>query len=126
MTTNTHELNPLQALIRDYCASHNETLADVAARAGLSRQTLSAIMNKTHGSGIPRADTLNKLAKGMNLSARTLRDAASEAAIGVDGDDEPYDRRVVVLTDKARRMSAAQVDVLLATARALEALDTPS
>lgn len=83
-------------------------------------------MNKAPGSGMPRAETLAKLAVGLNLSPRVVRDAASEAAAGDLIDDEQFDRRVVVLLDHARRMPPAQVDVLLATARALQALDTPS
>lgn len=121
----THMLNPLQELIRAHCESHNETLADIALRAGMSRQTLSAIMNKDGGEGVPRATTLAKLAKGLNLSLRVVQDAASEAAMGRHGDQQ-YDRRVVVLIDHVQRMTPGQVDVLLATARALQALDTPN
>lgn len=119
-------LNPLQELIRERCESHNETLSDIASRAGLSRQTLSALMNRPTSSGVPRADTLNKLAVGLDLSPHVVRTAASEAALSDVASDEPYDQRVVVLLDKARRMSPQQIDVLLATARALQVFDTPS
>lgn len=117
-------LNPLQELIRAHCEARNETLADIAKRGGMSRQTLSALMNKGGGAGVPRATTLAKLATGLGLSLRVVQDAASEAALSrVDGDS--FDRRVVVLIDHASKLSSDKVDVLLATARALQALDTP-
>lgn len=126
MTMNgRRKLDPLQELIRAHCESHNETLADIAKRSDMSRQTLSAIMNKDKGSGIPRASTLKKLAHGLGLSLSVVQAAASEAALGtLDG--QHYDRRVVVLIDHASKMPPEQVDVLLATARALQALDTPT
>lgn len=122
----TNPRNPLQELIHAHCIAHNETLADIANRGGMSRQTLSALMNKNGSLGVPRAATLQKLSDGLGISLRVVQDAAGEAALGRrDGDSATFDRRVVTLIDHANKLSPEKVDVLLATARALQALDTP-
>jgi transcriptional regulator with XRE-family HTH domain len=116
--------NALQELVLAHCDATGDTLSDIAERAGLSRQTLSALMHRPNKGNLPRTSTLDRLAVGLGVSPRTVRDAAQIAVLGLNGDDEPYDRRVVVLIDQARRLSPQQVEVLLATARALQALDT--
>jgi transcriptional regulator with XRE-family HTH domain len=121
--------NALQQLISHHCEVTGETLKDVADRAGLSRQTLSALMHRADKGQLPRMATLDALAVGLGLSPSTVKDAARSSVLGTDhadGHDGQYDGRVVVLIDHARRMTPRQVDVLLATARALQALDTPS
>lgn len=119
-------LNPLQALIAEHLANTGETLAHIAARGGLPRQTVSGLLNRTHPTGIPRRATLEKLAAGLGLSADVVLDAAARAASDA-GTAAPQDHRVTVLIDLARSMPSSQVDVLLATARALSHVqpDTP-
>lgn len=121
----TEHPNALQELIQSHCDASGETLRDIAERAGLSRQTVSALMHRKSKGQLPRMATLDALAKGLGVSPSVVRDAAREAALGLPLDDEPYDRRVVVLLDQARKLSPEAIDVLLATARALRALDTP-
>jgi transcriptional regulator with XRE-family HTH domain len=122
------ERNALQALIAEHMENTGDTLADIAARGGLPRQTVSGLLNRGQSGGIPRRSTLQKLATGLGLSLSTVTDAAAQAASSNgDGRHTPLDHRVSVLVDMAERLTPHDVDVLLATARALgrQAGDTP-
>ena len=110
--------NALQRLILDRCANSGETLADIAERGGLARQTVSALVHRPIPRTMPRNATLAKLAVGLGLSESVVREAAQEAAYGPPH-GAPTDQRLSVLLDTAGGLSTASVDVLLATARAL-------
>jgi transcriptional regulator with XRE-family HTH domain len=121
-------LNPLQALIADHMANTGDSLADIATRGGLPRQTVSGLLNRDTTGGIPRRSTLQKLATGLGLSLATVIEAAAATASAGNGTSRPApDHRLAVLIDMAERMPPRDVDVLLATARALtrQAPDTP-
>lgn len=111
-------LNPLQALIAEHMENTGDTLADIAARGGLPRQTVSGLLRRTNVGGMPRRATLERLATGLGLSPAVVADAAGKAA-AMQADTSPLDHRVTVLVEVARNLPAPQVDVLLATARAL-------
>ena len=119
--------NALQALITEHMANTGDTLADIAARGGLPRQTVSGLLNRDQSGGIPRRSTLQKLATGLGLSLATVTEAAAQAASNGTAQHSPLDHRLSVLVDTASRLSPHDVDVLLATARALgkQAGDTP-
>ena len=128
MKTGTAVQNPLQALITEHMANTGDTLADIAARGGLPRQTVSGLLNRDESGGIPRRSTLQRLATGLGLSLATVTEAAAQTVAHHHGDRQnPLDHRLAVLVDTAKRLSPHEVDVLLATARALsrEAGDTP-
>lgn len=118
--------NALQALIAEHLANTGDTLADIAARGGLPRQTVSGLLNRVEPGGMPRRATLEKLATGLGLSASVVVDAAASAA-GRTSLPGAVDHRVTVLGELARTMPPQHLDVLLATARALqrEYADTP-
>jgi transcriptional regulator with XRE-family HTH domain len=118
---------PLAALIAERMTNTGDTLADIAHRGGLPRQTVSNLLNRGVSGGIPRRSTLAGLARGLGLSVAVVTEAASRSASPSDDDDAPTSHRVTVLTDCARHMPDRHVDVLLACARALERLegDTP-
>lgn len=120
-------LNPLQALIAEHMANTGDTLADIAARGGLPRQTVSGLLNRDASGGIPRRTTLQKLATGLGLSLATVTDAAAATASNGTASHSPKDHRIAVLVDVAESLNARDVDVLLATARALtrQTADTP-
>jgi transcriptional regulator with XRE-family HTH domain len=123
--TNETTPNALQALIAEHLANTADTVADVAARGGLPRQTVSGLLNRTETGGMPRRATLERLAVGLGLSLSTVTDAAAQAAVPAST-KAPLDHRITVLVEVARGLPASQVDVLLATARALtRAGDTP-
>lgn len=122
------ERTALQMLIAEHLANTTDTLADVAARGGLPRQTVSALLNRDNPGGMPRRATLERLAVGLGLSAAAVLDAAAQSAgsrrqVGQGA----VDQRVIVLGELARTMAPRQLDVLLATARALQRVepDTP-
>ena len=117
-------MNALQTLIADHCHGTGDTISDIAARGGLSRQTVSAIAHRDEPGAIPRHTTLRKLATGLGLSLEVVERAAAMAASQADGRD--FDAlRLAVLMDQARHLNDEQIRVLLATARALNAEDTP-
>lgn len=130
VSTHTHAgpRNALQALIDEHMDATGDTLSDIAARGGLSRQTVSGVYNRMESGGVPRRSTLQKLATGLGLSLAVVADAAARSA-GVDGAaPTPLDGRLAVLVDTARSLDPNGVDVLLATARALRRNlgDTPT
>lgn len=113
-------MNALQELIAAHCADTGESIATVAARGGLSRQTVSGLVNRDDPSSIPRRATLAKLAVGLNLSLEVVEHAAVLAASQVNG-EHTEELRLEVLMDQARQLDDAKLRVLLATARALRA-----
>jgi transcriptional regulator with XRE-family HTH domain len=122
MTQNQTHHTPLAELIRNHCDRTGDTLADIAERGDVSRQTLSALVNKTRLEQLPRAATVRKLAKGLGLPYDVVRRVATESTYGED--DSQLRRSVRVLVAYAERMPDSQVEVLLATARALEMTTT--
>lgn len=110
--------NPLQLLISEHCANTGDTLADIAHRGGLARQTVSALAHRDGPRSMPRTTTLERLAAGMEVSVDVVRRVAQEAAYGPSA-QAPSDHRLFVLLDTAETLSTGSVDVLLATARAL-------
>lgn len=115
---------PLAQMIRAHCEMTGDTLADIATRGDLSRQTLSALVNRLSIQQMPRNSTVEKLAVGLGLPVETVRRVIAESAYG--GEDPAEHRRVVrVLLAYAQRMPDHNVEVLLATARALEMATTP-
>jgi len=111
---------PLAALLRIHCEQTGDTLASVAARGGLSRQTLSELINK--GRAFPRPATLEGLAKGLGLPYEAVREAAVRGIVGEDVDGPR--RLVTALMAYAEGLTDAQLEVVLATARAVKKLPT--
>lgn len=121
--------NALQALIREHMTNTGDTIADIAARGGLARQTVSGILARNGTGGIPRRETIAGLAVGLGLSRAVVADAAAQAA-AMHTDAGPNDHRVTVLCELAKQLPPAHVDVLLVAARALaranaDAADAP-
>lgn len=114
-------MNALQELIAAHCRDTGDTISDIAARGDLSRQTVSAIAHRDEPGSIPRRATLGKLATGLGLSLDVVEHAASLAASQSDA-DELANLRLEVLIDQARRLDDGSLQVLLATARALNSL----
>jgi transcriptional regulator with XRE-family HTH domain len=119
----TTNATPLAELIKNHCDRTGDTLADIAHRGKVSRQTLSALVNRDRLEQLPRASTIEKLATGLGLPYDVVRRVATESTYGED--DSQLRRSVRVLVAYAERMPDSQVEVLLATARALELATTP-
>jgi transcriptional regulator with XRE-family HTH domain len=92
-------MNRLQRLVQDRADERGWSLAHVATRSGLHRQTLYRLMRET-AREMPSPRTLAGLAKGLDLPERMLREAAAES-IGIRIYDEPVsdpDTKVVIAT----------------------------
>lgn len=118
-------MNALQRLIREHVESTGETLADIARRGGMPRQTVSLLANREHMPQTPHAPTLRRLAVGLGVDLNTVRAAAAEAAgFEVVQLDDP-DKLVIVaalepLTPEARAALKARAEQWLAEAAADE------
>jgi transcriptional regulator with XRE-family HTH domain len=112
-------VNALAELVTAHCQTTGDTLAAVAARGGMSRQTLSGLVNRQGPKTFPRQRTIEALAKGLGLSVDAVRHVAATAAYG-NGDGPPPRRLVAMLTAYADTLTDEQLEVVLATVRALQ------
>jgi transcriptional regulator with XRE-family HTH domain len=109
--------NPLAVLVKTHCENTGDSLAAIAARGGMSRGTLSGLVNG--GRTFPRASTLEALARGLDLPYETVRAAAVRNTLGDSPTAEPR-RLVVALMAHAEGLTDDQLEVVLATARAVK------
>lgn len=84
-------VNALQQLIQAWLdADPSHSIGLLAKRGGLPRNTIYALMNRTDPAGMPRRDTLRKIATGIGQPARVVEEAAAQAAgYRVDHDLDP-------------------------------------
>lgn len=110
--------NPLAELVTAHCERTGDTLSAIAARGGMSRQTLSGLVNRRGPKSFPRESTLEALAKGLDMSVESVRHAAVATAAGEGLQASPR-RLVSVLMAHADGLTDDELEVVLATARAL-------
>lgn len=113
-------MNRLQRLIQERADERGWSLAHVATRAGLHRQTVYKIVRAEALKQLPDDSTMAKLATGLDLPERLIREAAAES-IGIRVYDDPVtdpDTRVVIATMErlpaARRKQLRKMAELLA------------
>lgn len=111
--------NPLAELVTAHCERTGDTLAAIATRGGISRQTLSGLVHREGPKSWPRHRTLAALAKGLDMPVESVRQIAAETAYG-EGETEAPRRLVTVLVAHAEALSDEDLEVVLATARALK------
>jgi transcriptional regulator with XRE-family HTH domain len=116
--------NALAVLVTAHCERTGDTLTDIAARGGLSRQTLSGLVHRNGPKSMPRQQTLEALAKGLGVSVEAVRQVAATATYG-PGDGPQVRRLVATLVGYAETLDDGQLEVVLATARALQRMVTP-
>lgn len=100
-------MNRLQRLVQDRATERRWSLAHVATRAGLHRQTVYRLMRE-EAKQMPETKTLSGLARALDLPERLLREAAAES-VGIRIYDEPVsdpDTKVVIAT--MERLSPAR------------------
>jgi len=115
----------LGQLILDHCHATGDTLAGIAKRGGMSRQTLSSIVHRTGPITIPRQVTLAKLATGMGVSLHTVEVAAAmSVASDADTPEATKAFQLSVLIGYAQTLNGRDLEVLMATARALASADS--
>jgi transcriptional regulator with XRE-family HTH domain len=73
-------MNALQRLIRSRMAELDISFRDIEQRGGIPWTTVSTLVNKTEHRQVPRRNTLEKLAKGLDLPLDLVRAAAADAA----------------------------------------------
>ena len=115
--------NPIAELVTAHCERTGDTLSDVAARGGLSRQTVSGLVHRDGPKSLPRGETLRGLAVGLGLPVEVVRQVAAESAYGEAANGHAPRRLVSVLISYAERLTDGDLEVLLATARALESAE---
>lgn len=92
-------MNRLQRLVQDRADERGWSLAHVATRSELHRQTVYRLMRE-EPKEMPAPKTLAGLARGLDLPERMLREAAAES-VGIRIYDEPVadpDTKVVIAT----------------------------
>lgn len=74
-------MNALQQLIADYLSDNpSESYSSIARRGGLPRQTIWAVARRTSSRQTPHPDTIDGLARGMQMPETRVRAAAGLAA----------------------------------------------
>lgn len=111
--------NALQQLIQEHIDRTGETMSDIAARGGLPRQTVSALMARTEYASTPHRATLDKLAKGLRLSKSTVREAAARSLIVGPQGRMAGDRQDETLRNLLETLTETELAILVDTADAL-------
>jgi transcriptional regulator with XRE-family HTH domain len=112
-------VNRLQRLVQERADDRGYSLAHVATRAGLHRQTIYRLMREP-AKEMPSRKTVEGLSRALDLPERMLREAAAES-IGIRIYDEPVtdpDTQVVIATMEqlpaARRKQIRKMAEILA------------
>lgn len=110
--------NALQQLIRERLDLKGWSYGDVARRGGVPRSTVHHLATADRVVRMPQANTLEGLAKGLELPLDTVRRAAAEACgIHVYGTPAAED------ADGTARTTDPEVDLLIASVQQLSAED---
>jgi transcriptional regulator with XRE-family HTH domain len=121
-----HPANPLQRLIRQRLHDRHWSYGQVARRGGLPRSTVYTLATNRNLARPPRPDTIDALARGLDVPVSAVRTAAAESAglhyydQATPGRQPPGDRErdlliasIDELSPDARRHVAALVESLL-------------
>ena len=93
-----HGINPLQQLIRQRQAERGWSYGEVARRGGLPRSTVYTLVTTRNLTRPPRPDTIDALARGLDVPVAAVRAAAAESTglhyydQGPAGPEHPADR----------------------------------
>ena len=115
--------NPLQRLILDRLAERGWSYGQVGRRGALSRHTVYNLATTAHLGRPPRAETIEKLATGLDVPVSVVQAAAVEASglhygeISVDQETAVLIASIDELTPEDRRVVAALVDSLRSRVR---------
>ncbi|AYN56852.1 immunity repressor [Arthrobacter phage Andrew] len=107
----------LAELIRQHQDKTGDSYAVIARRAGLSKAKIGQLANVDQPH-MPRIDTIEKVAAGLQLPLRVVQQAAMASA-GITPDDYDTEQRVDLIVAKLRELPPDQLDT---AARLIEAL----
>lgn len=93
----------LAELIRQHQDTTGESYADIGKKAGLSKAKIGQLA-KSDSPHMPRATTLEKLARGLHMPMHVIQQAAMVTA-GIDPDPGDPDNRVTLLAARLRDLS---------------------
>ena len=122
-----HSPNPLARLILDRCATLNLSLSEASRRAGLSRNTVQAMVSRELRRP-PAVESLQSLARVLEVPLQDLSDAAQRSTgyrvVDIDMDDPNIQLLVSTaqeLDDEGREQLAEIATTLLRSARRRQA-----
>lgn len=107
----------LAELIRQHQDKTGESYATIAKRAGLSKAKIGQLASITQPH-MPRIDTLEKMAAGLNTSVRVVQQAAMASA-GILPDTYEAEQEIDLIVSYLRELTPAQLDTASRLIRAL-------
>lgn len=97
----------LAELIRQHQDKTGDSYAVIAKRAGLSKAKIGQLAN-TDQPHMPRIDTIEKVANGLQLPLRVVQQAAMASA-GITPDDYDTEQRIDLIVAQLRELDPAQL-----------------
>lgn len=116
MTTETAAIT-LARLIHNHQDRTGESYSMIAKRAGLSKAKIGQLAN-TEQTHMPRMDTLEKIAKGLQLPLRIVQQAALASA-GIAPDTYDNEQQIDFLVSILRELSPEDLDTATTLVQAL-------
>lgn len=113
-------VNALAELVTAHCERTGDSLAAIAKRGGMSRQTLSGLVNRAEPNVWLRQSTLEALARGLGITPEAVRQVVMGQTYG-NGEGAPPRQLLTSLIAHAETLTDPELEVLLATAQALKA-----
>jgi transcriptional regulator with XRE-family HTH domain len=110
-----HSTNPLQRLIQQRLRDRRWSYGEVARRGGLPRSTIYTLATTRNLSRPPRPDTIDALARGLDMPVSAVRAAAAQSTGLHYYDQAPPGRPLP--DDRERDLLIASIDELPADAR---------
>lgn len=107
----------LARLIHNHQDRTGESYSMIAKRAGLSKAKIGQLAN-TEQTHMPRIDTLEKVAKGLQLPMRIVQQAALASA-GIAPDTYDNEQRIDFLVSILRELSPEDLDTATTLVQAL-------
>lgn len=100
----------LAELIRQHQDRTGDSYSVIARRADLSKAKIGQLAN-TAQAHMPRSDTIEKLAKGLNLPLRVIQQAAMASA-GITPEGYSAEQRVDLLASALRELNEDDLDTV--------------
>jgi transcriptional regulator with XRE-family HTH domain len=114
----TQHLITLSDLIRQHQERTGESYSDIARRAELSKAKIGQLAT-TKQNHMPRADTIERIAKGIGLPVRVIQQAALASA-GIMPQEYSVEQRVDFLAGILRGFSQDDLETCAAVITALK------
>ncbi|QGZ16929.1 immunity repressor [Arthrobacter phage LittleTokyo] len=101
----------LAELIRQHQDRTGDSYSTIARRAGLSKAKIGQIAALSGQPHMPRVDTLEKVAKGLQVPLRVVQQAAMASA-GVAPDDYADEARIDLIVSQLRELPPADLETV--------------